>query len=138
MARLRERSKARPRAEHSLAPPPWLAAFRHAGNGLAWAWARERNFRFELAIGLAALALSLVLGVNPTPVVLASVLVLSLELINSAVEATIDLVTPNFHPLAKTAKDLAAAAVMLAAIGAVLVGLVMLGPPLWHALAGWF
>lgn len=137
MARLQERSKAHPRAERPLAPPPWLATFRHAGEGLAWAWARERNFRIELAIGLAALVLSVLLGVNPTPVILASVLVLSLELINSAVEATIDLVTAEVHPLAKTAKDLAAAAVMLAAIGAALVGLVVLGPPLWHAFTTW-
>ncbi|MDQ3458285.1 MAG: diacylglycerol kinase [Deinococcota bacterium] len=138
MARLRERPKARPRAEplDKLAPDSPLAAFRHAGAGLAWAWAQERNFRIEFAIGLAALALSLVLGVNPAPVLLAAVLVLGLELINSAVEATIDLVTPDFHPLAKIAKDLTAAAVMLAAMGALLVGLLVLGPPLWQALFG--
>lgn len=140
MARLQERPEARPRAKGALAKGSLdaspLAPFRHAAAGLAWAWAKERNFRVEVVIGVAALALSLALGVNPAPVVLAAVLVLGLELVNSAVEATIDLVTPDFHPLAKVAKDVAAAAVMLAAIGAVLVGLLVLGPPLWRALFG--
>ncbi|MCB0180181.1 MAG: diacylglycerol kinase, partial [Anaerolineae bacterium] len=45
-------------------------------------------------------------------------------------------VSPEFHPLAKVAKDVAAAAVLLGAIGAVLVGLLILGPPLWEKLFG--
>lgn len=72
--------------------------------------------------------------VNPVPIVLASALVLSLELINSALEATIDLSMSETHPLAEYAKDASAAAVLIAAMGASLVGLWVLGPPFWQRL----
>jgi diacylglycerol kinase len=55
------------------------------------------------------------------------------ELINTAIEHTIDLVSPEIHPLARIAKDTAAGAVLVAALFAVLVGAVVLGPPLWNA-----
>ena len=61
---------------------------------------------------------------------------LSLELINTAVEAVVDLASPQLHPLAKVAKDAAAAAVLVAAAGALLVGLVTLAPPLWRWVTG--
>ena len=56
------------------------------------------------------------------------------ELFNTGVEAVVDMVMPDHHPLAKAAKDVAAAAVLVAAIGAVVVGLLILGPPLWARL----
>jgi diacylglycerol kinase len=52
------------------------------------------------------------------------------EFMNTAIEAVVDLVSPDYHPLAKVAKDVAAAAVLVGAIGAVLIGLLILGPPL--------
>lgn len=52
------------------------------------------------------------------------------ELMNTAVEAVVDMVSPQYHPLARVAKDVAAAAVLVGALGAVLVGLLILGPPL--------
>lgn len=58
------------------------------------------------------------------------------EFINTAIEAVVDLVSPTPHPLAKTAKDVAAAAVLVGACGAVLIGLLILGPPLWARLFG--
>jgi diacylglycerol kinase len=58
-------------------------------------------------------------------------LVLILEGLNTAVEAAVDLSSPNFHPLAKAAKDLAAAMVLIASIASLAVGLLILGPPLW-------
>ena len=56
------------------------------------------------------------------------------EFFNTAVEAVVDLVSPEYHPLAKVAKDVAAAAVLVGAFGAVLIGLLILGPPLWEKL----
>ncbi len=53
------------------------------------------------------------------------------EIMNSAVEAVVDLVSPDAHPLAKAAKDCAAGAVLITAITAALVGFLVLGPPLW-------
>jgi diacylglycerol kinase len=52
------------------------------------------------------------------------------EFINTALEAIIDLASPQIHPLAKIGKDVGAAAVLIAAIAAVIVGLLILGPPL--------
>ena len=53
---------------------------------------------------------------------------------NTAIEAVIDLAAPKPHPLAKIAKDVAAAAVLVGACGAALIGLLILGPPLWQKL----
>ena len=66
--------------------------------------------------------------------VLTSGLVLLGELVNTVVEQLVDLVCPNYDPLAKIVKDVMAGAVVLAAIVAVIVGLLVLGPPLWSRL----
>ena len=58
------------------------------------------------------------------------------EFFNTALEAVVDMPMPEPHPLAKVAKDVAAAAVLVGAIGAVAIGLLLLGPPLWAALVG--
>jgi diacylglycerol kinase len=58
------------------------------------------------------------------------------EFINTAIEAVVDMTMPDVHPLAKVAKDVAAAAVLVGALGAVLIGLLLLGPPLWQRLFG--
>lgn len=55
------------------------------------------------------------------------------ELINTSIERTIDRISPEPHPLAKTAKDAAAGAVLVAALFAAAVGAIVLGPPLWEA-----
>jgi diacylglycerol kinase (ATP) len=131
VARLRKRPEAHPRADDILGTRSSpLSSFRYAFAGLVWAWRKERNLRIECGIGAMAFLLSLALGVSPVPILLAATMVLGLELINSALEAAIDLVTPDFHPLAKIAKDLSAASVLVASLGAVLVGLATLGPAL--------
>ena len=56
------------------------------------------------------------------------------EFLNTAIEAVVDLASPEFHPLAKIGKDVGAAAVLVAALAAVLIGLLILGPPLWAKL----
>ena len=58
------------------------------------------------------------------------------EFMNTALEAVVDMSMPDVHPLAKVAKDVAAAAVLVGALGAVLIGLLLLGPPLWQRLFG--
>lgn len=120
----------------TLAPARLRRAFRFAWQGVRQAWRQEKNFRLEVFIGLGAILLGLYLEVSLVPIILCCALVLTLELLNTAIEATIDLLAPGVHPLAKTAKDAAAAAVLVAAAGAVLVGLLHLGPPLWHRLFG--
>jgi diacylglycerol kinase len=70
--------------------------------------------------------------------VLTIALVWSAEFFNTSIEAVVDLASPAQHPLAKTGKDVGAAAVLIAALAAVLVGLLILGPPLWAKLTHYF
>jgi len=90
----------------------------------------QRNFRVEVCLAALALGLALWLGVSLVPVLLLTVLVLSLELLNTALEALTDLASPVYHPLAKRAKDTAAGAVLLASLTAFLLGLYLFLPPL--------
>jgi len=58
------------------------------------------------------------------------------ELFNTALEIVVDMAMPEIHPLARAAKDVAAAAVLGGAVGAVIIGLLIMGPPLWLRLFG--
>lgn len=64
-------------------------------------------------------------------IMLTIAIVFMAEFINTAIEAVVDLASPVHHPLAKVGKDVGAGAVLVAALAAVLVGLLILGPPLW-------
>ncbi len=61
-------------------------------------------------------------------------LVWTAEFINTALEAVVDLASPQQHPLAKIGKDVGAAAVLIASLTSILIGLLILGPPLWEKL----
>lgn len=117
----------------------WLRA-RVASHGYAWAGLAytlrtQPNFAVELALGTLAVGAALWLHAGLVPVLLCCGLVLSLEVLNTALEALTDLVSPEWHPLAKVAKDAAAGAVLVASLFSLLVGLAVLGPPLWARLA---
>jgi diacylglycerol kinase (ATP) len=105
-------------------------SFGFAWAGIVYTYNHEPNFRIELAIGMIALLASLWLKVSPIPILLVTALVLSLEILNSAIEALVDLASPDIHPLAKIAKDAAAGAVFLASIIATIIGLYWMGPAL--------
>ncbi len=109
--------------------------------GFAWAgvthtYCTQANFRIEVTAGVLACALATALRAPLAPIVLCCALVLSLEIVNTALEALTDLASPEIHPLAKVAKDAAAGAVLVASGGALVVGLVVLGPPLWGVVIG--
>jgi len=108
----------------------WLRSAVFAVAGVRQAWASQRNFRIEVVLGTVAVLVALWVQAPLAPVLLSCALVLSLELVNTAVEAVVDLVSPQPHPLAKVAKDAAAGAVLLAAAFAVLVGVAVILPPL--------
>ncbi len=110
--------------------PRTIRSFYFAGRGFARAWRTEPNLRIEVAFGLVAVALALWLRAPVAPILLAIGLVLALELINSSIEAIVDLASPDFHELAGAAKDLSAAGVLVASGAALVVGLFVLGPPL--------
>ncbi|MEM7335928.1 MAG: diacylglycerol kinase family protein [Chloroflexota bacterium] len=69
-------------------------------------------------------------------IILAMMAVWMGEFMNTAVEAVVDMAMPEKHPLAKVAKDVAAAAVLVGALGAAIIGFLILGPPLWEKLFG--
>lgn len=114
------------------------AAFRVAFAGLAAVWQVSGNFRIEVGVGGLALGLGLLLQTGVVPILTLCALVLSLELMNCALEAAVDLASPELHPLAKYAKDAAAGAVLVAALISAIVGVWLLGPPLWRLLVGLF
>jgi diacylglycerol kinase (ATP) len=111
---------------------PWSSTFRFAWTGIVYTWRTQRNFRAETYAGILAVSLALLLGVNPASVLLCCALVLSLEMVNTAFEAIVDLASPTYHPLAKIAKDVAAGSVLIASLIAVLVGAASLGPAMWQ------
>ena len=66
--------------------------------------------------------------------ILTTAVVFVAEFLNTAIETVVDLASPEFHPLAMIGKDVGAAAVLVAALAAILIGLLILGPPLWAKL----
>ena len=114
-----------------------IEAFGHAFSGLFFALRTQRNMPIHLVIAAGVIGLGVWLGLSTTQwAVLALTIgsVLAAELLNSSLEVVVDMVSPDYHPLAKRAKDVAAGAVLLAAMVSVLVGLLILGPPLWAQL----
>lgn len=126
----------RPRKRESLA-----ASFGHALEGIACVVREERNARIHLAAAAAVIALGIWLGLTTLEwalIVAAIALVFVGEMLNTVVEVVVDLVTPQEHPLAKCAKDVAAGAILLASLAAAIIGILVLGPPLWRQLsAAW-
>ena len=123
-----------PRRHHGL-----ITSFRFAFAGLGYFFRTQRNARIHLLLGAAACGLAAWLRISRTEwsiLIVAIAAVIILEGINTAIETVVDLASPQIHPLAKIAKDLSAAMVLLAAIAAIIVGLLVLGAPLWHRLAG--
>ena len=115
-----------------------LRSFGFALEGVSYLIRTQRSARIELAIGLAVIVLAVWLGIGPIEwavLGLAIALVLAFEALNTALELAVTLASPERHPQAKAAKDVAAAMVLIAAVGAVAVGLAILGPLLLLRLA---
>jgi len=116
-----------------------LDSFRFAFSGLWYALRTQRNTRIHLIIAAVVVALGVWLNLSPSQwavLTLTIGFVLVSEMLNTVAETLVDLVSPGYHPLAKTVKDVTAGAVLLTAIVSVIVGLLVLGPPLWEK-AGW-
>ena len=99
-----------------------FAAFGYAFAGLRTAWRTQRNVRIHAVLAVLALVAGALVRLPPFGwglLAIAIALVLVTELLNTALEALVDLASPGEHPLAKTAKDVAAAAVLVASAGAV-------------------
>jgi len=105
-----------------------LDSFRHAIDGVCHVFRTQRHMRFHFFMVVLVLALAKVYRLNRTEllVLLFSIcFVLITEMVNTAVEAIIDMITQNYHPLAKYAKDVTAGAVLIASVNAVVVGFLL-------------
>lgn len=114
-----------------------LRSFVFAFEGLVWMARTQRNAQVHLFITGIVLIAAVFFQVSMSEwlaLILAIALVLALEAMNSAVEAVVDLSSPQLHPLAKRAKDAAAGSVLIAAIGAALVGCIVFLPKFWALL----
>ena len=122
---------------HATPLGAFFRSFYFAFAGLGYLFRTQRNARVHAVVGVIVCALAAYVGVSRVEwavLVFTIGLVLILEGLNTAIEIAIDLASPNIHPLAKAAKDLAAGMVLIGAIASVAVGLLILGPPLWRKL----
>jgi len=114
-------------------------AFRHAFSGWWYVLRTQRNAWIHAVISTVAFGLGLWLGLTTQEwaiIVLAILGVWMAEFVNTAIEAVVDLASPQLHPLAKVGKDVGAAAVLIAALSATIIGLLIFGPPLWVKIFG--
>jgi undecaprenol kinase len=108
-----------------------IRSFRYAFRGVVHVFREEQSFRIQATV--AALVLILALGFRvkiweAVALILAIVMVLVLELINSIFERVVDILKPRMHPYVENIKDVMAATVLISSFGALLIGLLILGP----------
>lgn len=116
-----------------------LASLGHALRGLK-VLLRQPNARIHVASGGVVLALGLWLNISTAEwlaVVLSTGLVMGAEALNTALELTVDLAQPDWHALARDAKDVAATGVLLSSVAAAVVGVLVFGPRLWTLAMAW-
>jgi diacylglycerol kinase len=108
-------------------------SFGYAFQGIRHALRTQANLRIHFVISIAVIVAGLWLQISPIEwalIIVTIMIVLSAELFNTAIEAAIDRASPEHHPLAKVAKDTAAGAVLISAIGAVIIGILIFLPRL--------
>jgi diacylglycerol kinase (ATP) len=116
-----------------MKPKNWLQRANVAIEGIIYVVKTQRHMRYHLFAALAALILGLVLNISRSEFILlcmSVVLVLVTEMLNTAIETTVDMISEKYHPLAKKAKDIAAGVVLIASIGALMLGYLILYPAL--------
>jgi diacylglycerol kinase (ATP) len=117
-----------------------IKSFRFAFHGWWHVIRTQRNAWIHAVVSLAVLAVSAWLHISLVEwavILLTIALVWTAEFLNTALEAVVDLASPEHHDLAKIGKDVGAAAVLIAAGASILVGFLILGPPLWRLLQSW-
>lgn len=108
--------------------PTFIRSFGYAIEGFRTAVATERNIKVQLLVGVLAIVAGVVFKIDALSWVLVLLcigLVLFAELVNTSIEAIVDLATQDLHPLAKRAKDIAAASVFTLSITAAVVGIIV-------------
>ena len=108
-------------------------------DGISYVTKNEKNFKREIALGIIALILSYILKIDKIDVIIILTmicLVLTAEIINTAIERTVDLVTKEYHELARIAKDVSAGSVLVTSIFALIIGIIIFIPKIITLLGG--
>jgi len=114
-----------------------ITSIRHGFRGWGYALRTQQNARIHAVTTALVLVIGIWVGLPARDwavIILTATIVFAAEFLNTAIEAVVDLASPVQHPLAKAGKDVGAAAVLIAALAAILIGLLILGPPLWTKL----
>lgn len=114
-----------------------IKSFTYAFEGIVHAFRREQNFQIHTLSSVMVILLGAFLEITKIDWIILFMLIggmLCLELINTAIERVVDLVSPDFHPLAKAAKDTSAGAVFVFAITSIIVGLFIFCPYIYDLL----
>jgi diacylglycerol kinase len=112
----------------------FVAGFGYAFSGLWYALRTQLNARVHAVVALLAIILGILLHISPIEFALIFVAITDVfiaEMFNTVLEICVDLTSPEYHPLAKIAKDVAAGAVLVNSMLAVIIGLFVFGPHLW-------
>jgi diacylglycerol kinase len=124
--------------DHSMITSPnRMKSLGYAIAGWLYMLRHQKNTRIQSVASISILIVGLWLGINTIEwaiLILTITIVWMAEFINAAVEATVNLSTSDYHPMAKVAKDVASAAVLLGVVATVLIGLLILAPPLLEKL----
>src|SRR6185436_4565882 len=118
-----------------------IAAFGHAFRGWGYVLQTQQNAWIHSVFATVVIVVCLWLGISPTQwaiIILTIAMVFTAEFINTAIEAVVDLASPVHHPLAKVGKDVGAGAVLIAALAGIVIGLLIIGLPLWTRLISLF
>ncbi|MES2847454.1 MAG: diacylglycerol kinase family protein [Bacteroidota bacterium] len=109
--------------------------FIHAASGIGHTFCNEANFRIHVTALVLVIALGVVLHISAMEwlfVAGCSMLVLSMELVNTAIENVCNLISKEYHPLIKIIKDVSAAAVLVSAAGSIATGAIIFLPKIFH------
>ena len=115
----------------------FLRSVQFAFQGAVQFFSRQRNAKIQTVMGITAISLGFIVSITPYQwllVLFCIGLVISLEMINSAIEIFCDMVTTDFHPRIKIIKDVAAGAVLVASIASLIIGLIIFIPALTNFL----
>lgn len=113
----------------------WSFVFKNALNGLRYAFTTQRNFIVHLILSFFVILLAVWLAIPFSQFIILIITIvfgLTAEMVNTAFEKTVDLVTEEYNEKAKIAKDVSAGMMLITSIGMAIIGLLILFPPLWQ------
>ena len=114
-------------------------SFQHALSGIIESIHTEKSLKIEIAFGIITIILGFYLNISTLDWMILSLIISSIlaaELLNTAIESVVNLASPEFHPLAKKAKDAAAGAVLVLSIGSLVIAWFIFGTKIQHLLFG--